>query len=116
MCLVRRPRKSPALRAIASACVVAIFFRTTTPMLAAEAEDGWHNLTKVTRDRSYTVLLRDARCLHGPLISVNDQAIVLGGDSGVEVAVKRADVLRFPMLLRRPLVPLFSVGETRGPM
>ena len=75
--------------------MAAMVFQTITPMLAAEAEDGWRNLTKVTRDGSYTVLLRDARCLAGRLISVDDQGLVLGGDSGVETTVERADILRF---------------------
>ena len=75
--------------------MAAVFFGTTAPTLAAETEDGWRNLSKIPRDRGFAVLLRDGRCLHGTLMTVSDQAIELGEDSGKRVMAKRADILRF---------------------
>jgi len=57
----------------------------TLGLLAAD----WDNLKAITRDRSYTVALRDGRCMRGHLVSFDAQQVVL--DSGV---ASRVEVLR----------------------
>lgn len=60
---------------------------------AADIEDGWRNLKRVTRDRLYAVVLHDGHCAKGFLVSANDQVIVVR-DSAKDVVIKRADALR----------------------
>jgi hypothetical protein len=63
--------------------------------MPAAAEDGWSNLSRVTRSRTYAVIFRDGRCAKGLLVSANDQTITIEADSGKDhLVIKRADVLR----------------------
>ncbi len=76
-----------------AAVIAALAFSLAGSLCAADVEDGWSNIRRVTRDRFYAVVLRDGRCESGSLVSANDQAIVIG-DSGKERVIRRTDVLR----------------------
>jgi hypothetical protein len=68
---------------------------SVTALRAAEPDDGWSNLKRVTRDRGYTVLLRDYHCVQGQLKQFSSDALVIQlGSSGQEVVIQRSQVLR----------------------
>ena len=49
----------------------------------------WDNLKEITRDRDYTVVLRDGRCINGRLVASDEHQVTM--DSGV---AGRSEVLR----------------------
>ena len=84
----------------------------TTPMLGAEVDDGWRNLRQITWDRQYTVVIRDGHCVSGTLVSATEQQVAIRQprwvDSGKELVIKRADVLRISDIRYRAGYPIFS--------
>lgn len=72
------------------------------PIPGADVADGWHNLQEVTRDREYTMILRDGGCARGLFVLVDDQGVVLRASAGRNFSIKRADVLRVSDLSAAP--------------
>src|ERR1051325_10362235 len=71
-------------------------------VLMASSSDGWSNLKHVTRDRLYTVMLRDGECKYGTLSSVGDEAMVFSMDSRTGVVLKKAQIVRVSDNLTTP--------------
>lgn len=63
-------------------------------ILIATPGDGWGNLSHVTNARLYRIILRNGECRYGTLSSVGEQVLVVGADSGLGIAFKRAEIAR----------------------
>jgi hypothetical protein len=77
-----------------SSVVILVVVGAAVTLCAAGDDNGWRNLEHVTRDRDYTVVLRDLRCIQGRLLSTGDDAISLQIDQARQAIIKRARVLR----------------------
>jgi len=87
-------------------CIAAVYFSAVKRFLifmpiilglavlgAAELDDGWLNMKRVTRDRPYAVLLRNSHCIRGGLLRVSEDALVLQIQPGRELVIERSQVL-----------------------
>jgi len=78
-----------------------------TPMPAAGADDGWSNLARVTRERSYGFVTRDGECYEAEIRSADNQKVTIHSAGTGDLVLPRADVLRvsdFPNALPRDTV------------
>jgi hypothetical protein len=74
--------------------VLAVFLFACTGLAAAEADDSWLNLKRVTHDRAYTVVFRDFHCLEGHLLSVSEDSALLRIEPAQELVIQRSQILR----------------------
>ena len=82
-------------------------------ILLASPGDGWNNLKRVTRDRIYALMMRNGECEYGTLSSIGEQALVLGTDSGLGLAIKRSQIARVSDNLTAPdRDPVFSARSS----
>ena len=59
------------------------------------ADDGWSNLSRITRDTTYAVISRDGKCTVGSLISADAHEVVVRDVNGTATHFRRGDVARF---------------------
>ncbi len=72
---------------------IALTILSTQQLSAMESDDGWENLKRITRDRSYTIISRDSKCLVGMLAAVDSKSIWIVGESK-SAEIPRTAVLR----------------------
>ena len=71
-----------------------IIFILGLPLLAATNDDGWENVSSVTRERSYEFVSRDRHCLTGRIVSATADSVSVKLPNATVIVLNRVDLLQ----------------------
>ncbi len=63
-------------------------------MSAADGDERWSVLKRITLKRSYAFTLNDATCVKGDPVSVNDHSITIQREDAHQMVIQRSQILR----------------------
>jgi len=87
-------REKMAMRTRSGLLVLACQLIFSLYASGAADDDSWHNLSRVTRERYYTVVDRKLNCFTGHILAVTDRAITLKYPDASTITLVRNNVLR----------------------
>ncbi len=79
---------------VQSNLLLSMALATVISIRAADGNERWSVLKRITTKRSYAFTLNDATCIMGEPISVNDDSITIRPDNAQQKVIQRSQILR----------------------